>query len=258
MTTIQFTRNIADGNNPINPSGPNYFIASFSAAGNKFPSYHGPNSRGPVLVDNLQTGATSAIALPPWRPIHGSLMFASWGLMLTFGMLFARYARHFKDALWFKVHRITQYGGYGLACIGFVFAFIAGQGNHFGYLFHSIWGCMIMALGLGQVIGAFFRPHKEAGEAPTTARKTFEYGHWWTGRLAVTMVVLQVLTGLDIIYNSAFNGVVIAYIAVAATVFAIVFILEVLVCLGPPVGWKVTPCCFYYIDQEQPDNYYKL
>jgi len=262
MTTISYTRRLADGHNPISATAPNYFIASYSAYNTKSPSYHGPNSHSSILVDNLQTATTSPVVTPPWRAIHGSLMFSSWGLMLTFGMLFARYARHFKDALWFKVHRATQYGGYGIAVIGFVFAFIAGQGNHFGYLFHSVWGCTIMVLGFGQVVGAFFRPHKEAGEAPSKERRRFEYFHWWTGRLAVTMVVLQVSTGLEIIYNDALNGIVIAYLAVAALVFAIVFILELFVCACPPADWKVTPCCFYYTEvganQQQADNYYKL
>jgi len=262
MTTVQFTRNLADGNVPLNPTGPNYIIASFSSYNNKFPSYHGPNAHASVLVNSLTTGSATAITMPPWRTIHGSLMFASWGVMLTFGMLFARYARHLKDAIWFKVHRATQYTGYGVACVGFVFAFVAGQGNHFYYLFHSVWGCFIMIFGLCQVVGAFFRPHKEAGEVPTKERKRFEYFHWWTGRLAVTMVVLQVVTGLEIIYGvSSLNTVILAYLAVAAAVIAVIFILELTLCSCPPAGWKVIPCCFCYTDgptAQQADNYYKL
>jgi len=167
--------------------------------------------------------------------------------MLSFGMLFARYARHYPDALWFKVHRATQYSGYSLALIGFVFAFIAGQGNHFGYLAHSVLGTLIMTFGLAQVIGAFFRPHKEKGEPVAQKRKIFEYFHWWNGRIMVLSVIIQTILGLIILANGSKDFLLLPfYITIAFLVLIGIIGLEFGVAFCPLPEWKVTSCCFCY------------
>jgi len=258
LTNMYYTRPIAAGTHPVSLTSVNYLIASMSDSTPV--QYHG-DTKGSVTVTDLKTfGAVQDTVVPTsiWRIIHGSIMFGSWGVLLTFGMLFARYAKHFEGALWFKVHRVTQYGGYLLACVGFAFAFVAGSGNHYYYLFHSSWGTAIMALGMAQVLGGFFRPHKEPGEKTVTnARRLFEYFHWWNGRTMVLMVVVQVITGLFIIYNNEFDLVIIIYIAAAALVMLIVVILEIMVCACPPREWQTKRCCYYYAD-DGSEKYYEL
>jgi len=191
VTTIQFTRIVGDGRFPLalNGTATNQQIGSYGATDTI--QYHGPTQHATnYLAINYASGAAIAIVDPYaiLKIIHGSLMILGWGVMLPFGMLWARYARRVPNNMakdvWFRVHRPTQYTFSAVVFVALVVAFVQVNGSHFQTVFHAQLGITIMILLLVHVIVAYFRPHKEPGEAPTTARVAFEYFHHWNGRYA--------------------------------------------------------------------------
>jgi O-antigen/teichoic acid export membrane protein len=127
-------------------------------------------------------------------------MLLSWGLLLPLGVLSARFLRHRKDALWFKLHRVLQVCGLVLALAGFAVALasfsVFSGGASAGSLAHGCLGAFVMTLGLLQPVNAWFRPHADAEK--TAARKRWEILHKGSGYTAVTLALLNVLIGASI------------------------------------------------------------
>jgi len=194
MTTIFFTRNFSSGQFPIDPSGFNVVIGSLSPDDYAGVEQHGldGHTNGKISI-NFATGASSII-VDPLYDAHGVLMFLGWGVIIPLGMLFARYFRHLPGPIWFDVHRVLQPLGYLIALVGFIIALIMVKGQI--AVPHGQFGISIMIVGFFQVLFAIFRPHKEPGSHPTTARKCFEYGHWWVGRLLVLAGIANVFVGI--------------------------------------------------------------
>merc|ERR1712127_105424 len=131
--------------------------------------------------------------------IHGALMMTSWGLLLPTGVIWARFSKHLPDALWFKVHRVTQPVGIILATVGWIVAlvtfdvFSAGVSPSF---LHGTIGSIVMVLGILQPFNAFIRPH---AEPPSTGRKVWEIVHKGSGWFAVIFGLIVVALGTLVI-----------------------------------------------------------
>jgi len=236
----------------VNHNGSTALIGSYGPVASALPIayswYHTPSqhSLGATEV-NFATGASSTLARPfGLRDVHPLLMFFSWGMVLTFGMLWARYTRHLPNAIWFKVHRVTQYGGYGLAIVGFIIAFfIVAPGLHLTKPHHIV-GTFIMILGFLQVVVAFFRPHKEKGQLLSIQRVAFEYFHWWAGRLLIVLVLYQVFSGIMFIYP---DWLVYLYAALLGSVLLIIIVQEIINCTNLEDS-SITPCWKCYDSTE--------
>jgi hypothetical protein len=184
-------------------------------------------------------------------------MFISWSVILSFGVLWARYARHLPDAIWFKVHRVTQYGGYVVAFSGFIVV-LAGSKSKFGSAAHHVVGLLIMIFGLAQLVVAFFRPHKEQGSNLSAKRAMFEYFHWWNGRILVLGVVYQVISGIALLhpgFAGSGKALLAVYIVVLVIVLGIVLFLEIKNCRqiaveGKKTTSKIVPCFKCYETYE--------
>jgi hypothetical protein len=188
-TTLFFTRSISSGKNPINQQKGNTLIGAISNS--KAISYHTAHS-GAVQA-NFYTGTSATTARFGYPEAHGLLMFLSWGLVLPLGVVWARYTRYMPDAIWFKIHRIAQYGAFPVAILAFILI-VSSSKVPFGSHPHHIVGTIIMILGVLQIISAFFRPHKEGHL--TRSRVMFEYFHWWNGRFLIAAAIYQIFSGI--------------------------------------------------------------
>jgi len=133
---------------------------------------------------------------PTLMATHATLMVLSWGFLLPIGALVARYGKG--DKRWFKVHVGCQILGITIASIGFL---IAGTSlSSGGSQTHATLGPLIMIMGWFQPVNAYFRPHApNAGEQPSRKRVLWNYLHWYTGRIALLLAVIQIFVGYTIL-----------------------------------------------------------
>lgn len=139
-----------------------------------------------------------------WAVIHGSLMLASWGILLPTGVIMARLFKHKKpDGVWFKIHKTLQMSGLLLALAGWTIAlvrfdvFSAGIKDNSSYV-HGLVGSLVMSLGLLQPFNAFIRPHAPAADDPAPksgTRVAWEYVHKGSGYAAVVLSLLAIAIG---------------------------------------------------------------
>jgi FtsH-binding integral membrane protein len=154
-------------------------------------------------------------------------MFIGWGVFLQFGALFARYAKRFPNAIWFKIHRPFQTVGYIIALIGFILAIVMTHPAHYAVQPHTGLGLAVMVLGSLQMSIAMFRPEPtKKGEKPTIWRRLFEFQHWYVGRVALILAVITIFFGLQAI--GAGVGLYIAYGVLVAIEFIAYVVLEIL------------------------------
>jgi hypothetical protein len=227
VTTIYFTREVDKGSHPIINAYAT-LIGAYRELNNDAWGYHGSTHSSSSIQANFFTGTTSTSNPVTLRDIHAIIMFIAWGLLLPFGALWARYARHLPDALWFKVHRVTQYSGFTISLGGIILGYSMVY-EQFLFLTHSIIGTLIMLFSAAQVVGAFFRPHKEENEPVTTARKVFEIFHHWNGRCLLVIAVVQIYLGISAIgYLEKQFWVIILWSIVVGLVVLVVLILEAL------------------------------
>jgi len=227
VTTIYFTRGLNNGSHPLRDEFTT-LIGAYSPDTDGF-GYHGSSTHSLSTVQaNFYSGATLQSTNISFRDIHAIIMFIAWGLLLPFGALWARYARHLPNAIWFKVHRVTQYGGFVISLGGIILGYVM-VSEQFRVLAHSIIGTVILFLSAAQVVAAFFRPHKQENEPITTARKAFEIFHHWNGRGLLLVAAVQIYLGIFAIgYFENHFWVIIMWSVVVGFVLLVVIIMEVI------------------------------
>jgi len=150
-------------------------------------------------------------------------MVLSWGLLLPVGVLVARYGKGHK--IWFNVHVACQILGITIASIGFLIAGTSLESG--GSATHSTLGPIIMIMLWFQPLNAYFRPHApniEAGEQPSRKRVLWNYVHWYNGRLAVLLAVIQIFVGYSILQPPI--GYVVLYDLVLVSLATVFVVLE--------------------------------
>jgi hypothetical protein len=124
---------------------------------------------------------------------HGAIQVFGWGVLLPIGAMVARYARGF-DPAWFYLHATFQ-------MIGFIFV-IAGVATGVslakdidvkGLDGHKGLGIFLLLLAILQVLAVVLRPKKDAH-----IRKYWNWYHWWVGRLALFLAVINIFVGLNL------------------------------------------------------------
>jgi archaellin len=164
VTTIYFTRTTKSGSYPIDADASVIVIGAYSPS-NDFLSYHGDTTHSLQMnqvTANFKTGAVgSQKGKLTIKDAHAILMFIAWGLLLPFGMLWARYTRSLENDIWFLVHRPVQYTGFLISTAGIILGYVMVGEYQFRVVAHSVIGTIIFAGSILQVIGAFFRPHKK-------------------------------------------------------------------------------------------------
>jgi len=249
-STLFFTRQLNSGNFHITPAGNRLIGAVFPGKALTFHRALTPLTT--AIVVDFFTGTTNATSSLTLVNIHGFLMFTSWGVLLPFGMLWARYARNWKGDIWFQVHRAVQYFGFTISVVGFILIFI-GSPDKYGIYFHHIFGTIIMSAGLLQVLSAFFRPHKKEGYQISRSRVIFEYFHWWNGRIVLLAAIYQVYSGilLEFQHSDYVQILSTTYIILAGIVILVVVIVEIVSCLkGQENKPNFVPCWKCYEQYE--------
>lgn len=177
---------------------PNYLIYSQGPASGDGStiSYHRvaaldklSNSEFPIGV----VGESEASKLQKQVKAHGAVQVFGWGVLLPIGAMVARYARGY-DPAWFYIHVTFQ-------MVGFIFI-IAGvaTGVHLaksidtpGLSGHKGLGIFLFILAILQVLAVVLRPKKDAKN-----RKYWNWYHWWVGRLALFLAVINIFVGLHL------------------------------------------------------------
>jgi len=197
-TVVRAKRSVTAGNNPIAlTAGSNTpVVIAYGPNGADYLISHTGNAKAQLLIDFV-TGTSKSRSVDPRKVAHGVLMFISWGVVLQFGAFFARYAKPLPNAIWFKVHRIIQFGGFAISIAGFILAIVMTSGRHFHTSSgHAQIGLTVMILGCIQIVVAIFRPNPASvGQNKSIIRVLWEFSHWWFGRLALVLAVATIFLG---------------------------------------------------------------
>jgi uncharacterized YccA/Bax inhibitor family protein len=253
-TVIYFTRPLTEGaTQPISNTN-QYVIGAHGGPDVDGLAYHNADRTNLLLSTNFFTGAISSKDMPLGiRDAHAIIMFISWGLILPFGVLFARYTKSLKDNLWFTIHRPSQGIGFLLSLAGIIIAYYMVGPTFTMFRAHGILGTIIFIFSIIQIVVAIFRPHKDQGKRVTNERYAFEIFHQWNGRLLVLSAVAQIFLGIEAIgYHKANPWLIPLYAALVGLTLGVVIIVEIINCVRP-MG-SIVPC--FYV-REDKDEYYQ-
>jgi hypothetical protein len=244
VTKMTFTRvvtgDIAANTRPVASGGTMIF-----ASGDPTTIAYHETDRGVFILQG------DAIVEKPNASIWAHMIFMvfSWGLLLPFGVIFARYNRTPPEWLksrglnWFHVHRGAQSTGWLLQLCGFISAVVyIGKtgGIHFGgpFNYHMIIGLLVVIFGTLQPLNAYFRPHAHETVDPDILcgcddpRLRWQWIHKGSGYGAVFFGAINVVLGVHVAHQKFPGG---GGLPTAAAVLAVLF-------LGPLV--------LYYLFKE--------
>jgi hypothetical protein len=170
--------------------------------------------------------------------VHGILMLIAWGLFAPLGLVVARYGKPATaaeamakvtdpapPAMWFVVHRACMYSAVVITLVASIIALSTVE-EHVDEV-HTKIGVILTSVLLIQPVNAYFRPHKpKAGEAPSSARVAWEWGHRWLGRALVGLSFASLISGgelADADYDEGYYNVSVALVVIWC---AVVFLCE--------------------------------
>ncbi|KAL3683605.1 hypothetical protein R1sor_001627 [Riccia sorocarpa] len=145
----------------------------------------------------FQRGAAKVEQLQPVLAVHGFMMFIAWGLLLPGGVLGARYLKHLDNNGWFQIHMYSQLSGIAVMLLGLLFA-VAELGGFNTRSAHMKVGLASIFLASWQAANGYFRPAKSApGEAQPRKRVIWQYVHMYSGRTALLLGFVSLVTGIS-------------------------------------------------------------
>ena len=156
--------------------------------------------------------------------LHAVLMASAWLVMLPCGALIARFFKvtgrqawpeELDNQAWWIAHRVLQYGGMGVATLGFLVVLWVKGGELAGHT-HAVLGSVVLVLGWSQVVSAWLRGSKggptDRGSDPrqpatwrgdhydmTRKRRAFEAWHKQVGYVALILAWPTGLLGLELL-----------------------------------------------------------
>lgn len=207
IITFEFTRPLDPGcsgrvecKNIIDPSLPLKIVwatgALWSEEHLSDKNMHSQTSSRAVLVHLMRGAAEADQALRPVLAVHGFMMFLAWGILLPGGVLAARYLKHLKGDGWFQIHVNLQYSGIVVMLLGLLFAAAELRGFHIESL-HVKFGVAAIFFACWQPVNAYLRPKKAvAGEPSSSKRILWEYLHIATGRSALVIGIIALISGM--------------------------------------------------------------
>eukprot|EP01083_Nonionella_stella_P069750 186141_1 len=171
---------------------------------NKDLGFHGATtSERSFRTVDFSSGALSGPGQDP-RVIHGYLMAFGWGIIIGTGIFSAHHKWIFDGRqvfgldIWFHLHRGLNSTGLLLMTIGFIF--ILAKLESYNNQRHLVIGCLVYSLGWIQPIIAYFRPHAAPkGQPLPTRRRYWNWLHWWIGRTAYILALVNINFGLKAI-----------------------------------------------------------
>ncbi len=152
--------------------------------------------------------------LEEWVVWHARLMVLAWAILLPLGVIAARYykvtrnqdwPRVVDNRAWWHAHRGLQYSGVVLMLIGVYLAWQQSASTTLAAQVHGYLGWGITAMGILQILSAWFRGSKGGPTEPemrgdhydmTPHRLAFEWLHKTCGWFAVGAAVITIALGL--------------------------------------------------------------
>ncbi|BBN16614.1 hypothetical protein MPTK1_7g07840 [Marchantia polymorpha subsp. ruderalis] len=142
-------------------------------------------------------GAAKVEQLQPVLAVHGFMMFIAWGLLLPGGVLGARYLKHLDSNGWFEIHMYSQLSALVVMLLGLLFAVAELHGFNTRTA-HMKVGLASIILACWQAINGYLRPSKSVpGEPERTQRTVWQYVHMYTGRSALLLGFISLVTGIS-------------------------------------------------------------
>ncbi|CAL9015027.1 unnamed protein product [Prunus brigantina] len=183
------------------------------------PSVHptvAPNTNAKGTLD-LLSGATASSGGGGSRirkkNIHGILNAVSWGVLMPFGAMVARYLKVFKsaDPAWFYLHATCQTSAYVVGVAGWATGLKLGSDSTgIQYNTHRNIGITLFCLGTLQVFALLLRPNKDH-----KFRFHWNIYHHATGYAVIILSIVNIFEGFDILqpekkWKNAYIGLIIA------------------------------------------------
>ncbi|XP_028758837.1 cytochrome b561, DM13 and DOMON domain-containing protein At5g54830-like isoform X1 [Neltuma alba] len=209
IITLEFTRPLKpscnQGNRPeckniIDPTTPLHVVWAMGASWDyehlSERNMHSLTSSRPIRVLLMRGSAEAEQDLLPVLAVHGFMMFLAWGILLPGGILAARYAKHLKGDLWYRIHTYMQYSGLAIILLALLFAVGELQGFYVSSL-HVKFGIAALCLACIQPVNAYLRPQKTGnGEHVPLNRLIWEYFHIIVGRSAIVVGIAALFSGM--------------------------------------------------------------
>ncbi|KAM1245929.1 hypothetical protein ACFX2I_037034 [Malus domestica] len=172
------------------------------------------NAKGTLDLLSGQTASTGgSSSTTRKRNRHGVLNAVSWGILMPFGAMVARYLRVFKsaDPAWFYLHAACQTSAYAVGVAGWATGIKLGDDSAgIKYDTHRNIGIALFALGTLQVFALLLRPNKDH-----KIRFYWNIYHHATGYTVIILSIVNIFKGFDILnpddkWKKAYIGVIIA------------------------------------------------
>ncbi|TQD92200.1 hypothetical protein C1H46_022170 [Malus baccata] len=172
------------------------------------------NAKGTLNLLSGQTASTGgSSSTTRKRNRHGVLNAVSWGILMPFGAMVARYLRVFKsaDPAWFYLHAACQTSAYAVGVAGWATGIKLGDDSAgIKYDTHRNIGIALFALGTLQVFALLLRPNKDH-----KIRFYWNIYHHATGYTVIILSIVNIFKGFDILnpddkWKKAYIGVIIA------------------------------------------------
>ncbi|CAN1838244.1 Cytochrome b561 and DOMON domain-containing protein At2g04850 [Linum perenne] len=128
--------------------------------------------------------------------VHGIMNSISWGVMLPYGAITARYLRHIQSLgpVWFYIHAGVQLSAFFLGTIGFVIGLNLGKSSPgMTYGLHRKLGFAVFCLAGLQTLALLFRP-----KTTNKYRKYWKSYHHFVGYACVVIGVVNVFEGFEV------------------------------------------------------------
>ncbi|XP_047333839.1 cytochrome b561 and DOMON domain-containing protein At5g47530-like [Impatiens glandulifera] len=161
----------------------------------------------------VTTGGASISRRQKDRNIHGVLNAVSWGVLMPFGAMVARYLKVFKsaDPAWFYIHVTCQTSAYIIGVAGWGTGLKLGEQAALQNTIHRNIGIALFCLGTLQVFALLLRPNKDH-----KYRFYWNMYHWGMGYAVIILTIINIFKGFEMLnvakgWKRAYIGVLIFF-----------------------------------------------
>eukprot|EP01064_Diplonema_japonicum_P005619 TRINITY_DN13741_c0_g5_i2.p1 TRINITY_DN13741_c0_g5~~TRINITY_DN13741_c0_g5_i2.p1 ORF type:complete len:993 (+),score=256.68 TRINITY_DN13741_c0_g5_i2:73-3051(+) len=197
---LRFVRKLNNGGYPIDPQANTAFNYARSDHDQLTGHASNPGGRGSTTI-NFASGSNSKVTNPlkSKRLIHGWFMIVAWMWIVPGGVLVKRFGKEIAKGIWqFYTHIVLMMIAVVLTIAGYL---VATQNNFGqGYSGHGSIGIVILVLAcLNPVVGILGYVFVRDPMHPK--RWIFRYVHLFVGRAVYLLAIIQVMFGIQSLYD---------------------------------------------------------
>ncbi|XP_047333840.1 cytochrome b561 and DOMON domain-containing protein At5g47530-like [Impatiens glandulifera] len=135
--------------------------------------------------------------------IHGVLNTISWGILLPFGALVAKYLTVYKSESreWYFIHNICKISAYIIGIAGFATGLIVGQQAPIRNIIHRNIGIALFCLATFKVFVSICEPKEKKTCLIFKKHKEWYWTwyHWGNGYAVIVLTIINVFKGFDLL-----------------------------------------------------------